>query len=59
MTDTTTPFGTLYAERLMTPAVAAAGAALGDVLLAAEGGHAIAAVSGIDLDAGFVKKLHA
>ena len=24
MTDTTTPFGTLYAERLMTPAVAAA-----------------------------------
>ena len=23
MTDTTTPFGTLYAERLMTPAVAA------------------------------------
>ena len=42
-----------------TPAVAAAGAALGDVLLAAEGGHAIAAVAGEDFDAGFVKKLHA
>jgi len=41
------------------PAVAAARAALGDVLLAAEGGHAVAAVAGVDLDAGLVKKLHA
>ncbi len=39
-------------------AVAAAGAALGNELLAAEGGHAIAAVTGKDVDAGFVEKFH-
>ena len=41
------------------PAVAAAGAALGDELFAAEGGRAVAAVAGVHLDAGFVKELHA
>ncbi len=42
-----------------TAAVATARAALGDVLLAAEGGRAVAAVAGVHLDAGFVKELHA
>ena len=40
------------------PAVAAAGTALGNVLLAPEGGDAVPALAGVDFDAGFVDEFH-
>src|SRR5262249_4959466 len=41
-----------------TAAVAAVRTALGDILLAAEGGGAVAAFAGDDFDAGFVEEFH-